>query len=135
MRAFGGDRRKPPQRKREVAAMETARCIGARVGVIRKRRGLTQADLAERIDRSVEAVSSLERGKHMPSFDILQRLASALDVPIQDFLAPAGCGSEAASPEHAALFSELLATARALPLADLEKAVKIIGVVAGQHGG
>lgn len=90
--------------------------------------------MAERIDRSVEAVSSLERGKHSPSLDILQRLASVLGVPIQDFLVPAGCGDKPDSPEHAALFSELLDTARAMPLSDLQMAVDLVGVVAKRYG-
>lgn len=113
--------------------MDSGRCIGARIGVIRKRRGLTQVELAERIDRSVEAVSSLERGKHAPSFDILQRLAAALDVPMHDFFAPAGGGAE--NPKRAALFSELQDAARGLPLADLELAAGMVGLLARRRGG
>jgi hypothetical protein len=62
-----------------------------------------------------------------------ERAAVALDVPIRDFFAPAG-GGEAESPKHAALFSELLANARGLPLADLEMTVEIVGVVARRRG-
>jgi transcriptional regulator with XRE-family HTH domain len=110
--------------------MESVRGVGARVGVIRRRRGLTQAELAGRIGRSAEAVSSLERGKHLPSLDILQRLAAALDMPIQEFFAPA---AEAESPEHAALYGELLDTARTLPLAELDLTVRIVATVARWH--
>jgi transcriptional regulator with XRE-family HTH domain len=114
--------------------MESAGCVGRRIRAIRKRRGLTQEQLAARIERSAETVSALERGRNMPTLGILRRLAVALDVPIRDFFAPAG-GGEAESPKHAALFSELLADARTLPLAELEMTVGIVGVVARRHGG
>lgn len=108
-------------------------CIGVRIGVLRRRRGLTQAELAGLIDRSVEAVSSLERGKHMPSLDILQRLSEALDVPVRDFFAPDGGDGD--NPKQAALYSELLDAARTLPLADLELAAGMVGLMARRIGG
>jgi transcriptional regulator with XRE-family HTH domain len=59
--------------------------VGLRVQTIRKRRGLTQEQLAERIGRTMESVSALERGKNFPSLATLERLATTLDVPIRDF--------------------------------------------------
>jgi transcriptional regulator with XRE-family HTH domain len=113
--------------------MESALCVGVRIAAIRKHRGLKQEQLAARIGRSANSVSALERGKHMPSFDTLRRLSAALGVPVREFFAPEG--GEADSPKQAALFSELLATARTLPPADLEMTVRIVGVVARRHGG
>lgn len=115
--------------------MESARCVGLRIGAIRRRRGLKQAELAARIDRTVVSVSGIERGVHPPSFDMLQRLASALGVPVRDFFAPGGDDGEADDPEQAALCGELLDTARTLPLADLQMTVDLVGVVARKHGG
>lgn len=114
--------------------MDTVRCVGVRIGAFRKRRGLTQAELAGRIGRTAESVSALERGRHTPSFETLQRLAAALDVPVREFFAPPG-GGVAESPRQAALFSELLATARTLPPADLELAAGIVGLMARKRGG
>ncbi len=51
------------------------------VRALRKRRGLTQAALAEHIDRSEVAVRAIERGASAPSFETLERLAIALQVP------------------------------------------------------
>ena len=56
------------------------RRVGQRIRAIRKRRRLTQADLAYLIDRSVEAISAVERGRSAPSLVTLVRLARALDI-------------------------------------------------------
>ena len=55
--------------------MESLSAIGVRVRTLRKRRGLTQAELAGRIGRSVEALSVLERGRSTPTLPVLGRLS------------------------------------------------------------
>lgn len=50
----------------------------------RKRAGLSQAQLAEKIDRQPNAVQRLESGETAPTFDTLERLADALDVDVRD---------------------------------------------------
>lgn len=110
--------------------MESLRGVGARIGAIRRRRGLTQKELAGQVGRSVNTVSSLERGQHLPGLGILQSLAAALDVPIREFFTP---GGEAENPELAALYGELLDTARTLPVAELEMTVQIVAIVARRH--
>ncbi|MCG8507285.1 MAG: helix-turn-helix domain-containing protein [Sphingomonadales bacterium] len=57
-----------------------SRRLGFRVRALRKHRRLKQEDLAGLIDRSVEAVSAIERGRTMPGYVTLARLAWALDV-------------------------------------------------------
>lgn len=59
--------------------------VALRIKTIRKQRKLTQGQLAERIDRTVFAVSQLERGLSLPNFETLERLSLALDVPVRDF--------------------------------------------------
>lgn len=58
-------------------AKEVGRCVRA----LRQQRGLTQAALAELIDRSEVAVRAIERGASAPSFETLERLTLALDIP------------------------------------------------------
>lgn len=60
------------------------RDIGLRIRARRLERRLTQEQLAEAIDRSVETVSNLERGVSLPNDATLDRLAQALDVSIDD---------------------------------------------------
>lgn len=126
--------------------MNAVRRVGARFRALREQRGLTQAELAGRIGRSVNAMSALERGVNKPTFDVLQRLAGALGVPVGDFFsAPGrdnggggdgdsgGGGGGGATP--AALFGALLTAARTLPPRDLELAAGIVGLMAKQRGG
>lgn len=59
--------------------------IGQRVKSARLQRGLTQAELAEVIDKAFETISNIERGKTAPSFSTLADIAEALEVPLKDF--------------------------------------------------
>ena len=66
--------------------MSKKRQIGLRVRAYRLERKLTQEQLAEMIDRTVETVSNLERGINLPNQSTLQRLARSLDVSLEDLL-------------------------------------------------
>jgi len=67
--------------------MELRKKFGNRLKQLRKFRGLTQEQLAERLDLSVEMVSFMERGIHAPSFETLGRLSEVLQLPVQDLFA------------------------------------------------
>ena len=58
--------------------------FGKRLRQLRRERGLTQEQLAEASDLSVDFVSLLERGVNAPSFETLEVLATVLDVPVRD---------------------------------------------------
>lgn len=58
--------------------------LGAVVKHHRKRLGLTQSQLAERIDRQPGTVQSLEAGSNAPTFETLVRLAAVFDIPLRD---------------------------------------------------
>ena len=58
--------------------------LGARVYELRSRSNLTQAQLAERAGVSNDTVSRIERGIRSPSFDVLDRLAKALDLEVRE---------------------------------------------------
>lgn len=59
--------------------------LGSRLSVLRKKRGLTQKDLARRINKSVSAVSSYETNTQMPPTDVLESIACVLNVSL-DYL-------------------------------------------------
>ena len=69
------------------------RQVGAMVRHHRERAGLTQGDVAEKINKSLETVGGIERGKAAPSFETLTDLSEALGVPVREFF---GAGSYAA---------------------------------------
>lgn len=56
--------------------------LGADLRALRKARGMTLADLAGRLGRSVGWLSQVERDMSAPSITDLRHLAAALDVPV-----------------------------------------------------
>lgn len=58
--------------------------LGVRIYELRLKTKLTQAQLAERVDVSNETISRIERGLRSPSFKVLERLASVLDVEVRE---------------------------------------------------
>ena len=59
--------------------------FGSRLSALRKKRGLTQRDLARRINKSVSAVSGYESNAQMPPTDVLESIACVLNVSL-DYL-------------------------------------------------
>lgn len=51
----------------------------------RERVGLTQTELADRTNKSLETIGKVERGAVAPSFDTLNDLSEALGVPVREF--------------------------------------------------
>ncbi len=58
--------------------------FGKRLQTLRRQAGLTQEQLAEATEISVDFISLVERGINAPSFDNLEKLAKALGVPYRD---------------------------------------------------
>lgn len=59
-----------------------SRTLGADLRALRKSRGLTLADLSDRLNRSVGWLSQVERDKSEPSITDLRHMAAALEVPV-----------------------------------------------------
>jgi len=64
-----------------------AGAVGAGIRRIRRRRHITQKDLAEQIGIRAGPLSNIESGKNLPSARVLLRLAQVLDVRVDDLLA------------------------------------------------
>lgn len=62
--------------------------FGKEVRSRRRARGMTQAQLAEAADLSLEWIGRIERGEGKPSLDVLEALAPALETTIADLFAP-----------------------------------------------
>lgn len=63
--------------------------IGAIIRELRRHKRLTQEDLAEKTNRSVDAISQIERGVNSPNVETLLRIAQAFEVPPEALLAGA----------------------------------------------
>ena len=58
--------------------------LGARIKKLRNSAGLTQAQLAERVDISDEFLSRMERGAKAPSLHTAEKVARALGVSMKE---------------------------------------------------
>lgn len=66
--------------------LELNQRIGKAIAKQRKSKGLTQAQLAEQLDISTDAMSRMERGSIMPTIGRLMQLADILECETADFL-------------------------------------------------
>lgn len=69
-----------------MANLELQKKFGKRLRYLRRDRDLTQEQLAELVDLSVNAISLLERGRTSPSFETLVNLAKALNLDVGELL-------------------------------------------------
>lgn len=59
-----------------------------RLRVLRAEREWSQADLADRLSVSRQAVNAIETGKHDPSLPLAFRIADVFDLPIEAIFRP-----------------------------------------------
>lgn len=60
--------------------------IGEKIRLLRKKAGLTQKELGQKLGISQAAIGQFETNRSNPQIETLQKIASALDVPVQDLL-------------------------------------------------
>lgn len=70
----------------ESPGMERTQEFGRMLRALREQRNLTQEDLAELIDRSVQAISKMERGLTFPKLETLIRISAKLGVPLREIV-------------------------------------------------
>lgn len=58
--------------------------VGLNLQAFRRERGLSQEELAHRADIHQTYLSGVERGRRNPSILVLQRIAAALDIDLED---------------------------------------------------
>lgn len=56
--------------------------FGKQLQQLRTHADLTQSQLAEACDVSIDTISNIERGIHGPRFELLERLANSLNIPV-----------------------------------------------------
>ena len=72
--------------------------IGTKIAEARKRKGLTQEELGEKLDLSFQAVSSWERGETVPDLKNLVRLRDVLGVSLDALTSDSDTGWELKNP-------------------------------------
>lgn len=88
-------------------ATSLASVIGRNIASVRKKRGLTQGAVAERIDVDAETVSRFERGAVMPGVATLERLCSVLDCSWMELLEGSSSDPQQIAPDIARLLAPL----------------------------
>lgn len=78
--------------------------LNENIKTIRKNKGFTQEDLANRLNVARQTVSKWEKGYSVPDADILSKMAEELDVSVSELL-----GAKEISPQESDLISEQLA--------------------------
>lgn len=58
--------------------------FGLRVQELRRRKDITQQELADAIDRSLDTIGNIETGRALTRIDTAERLANALDVDLPE---------------------------------------------------
>lgn len=75
-----------PRKRKQDNENRLAVRIGTNLRIGRARLGLTQGQLAERIDVEVETISRIETGAQLPSLARLEQIGLALDLPVAALL-------------------------------------------------
>lgn len=60
------------------------RQLGQRIKKLRQGKSLSQAELAEKIDKSVDTISNIERAQFLPRLETALSIADALDVKLHE---------------------------------------------------
>ena len=71
---------------------------GRYIAACRKKKKMTQKDLADRLGVTNKAVSKWETGQGMPDISVLLELARVLDVPVEAILEGGPAESESVQP-------------------------------------
>ena len=92
--------------------------LGKTIAKLRVRKGLTQAQLAEKIEMAAAHINRLEHDRMKPRPKTLERIAEALSVSKEDLMLAAG---HETPPELAAHDPELASLLSQIPLLDSEQ--------------
>jgi transcriptional regulator with XRE-family HTH domain len=109
--------------------MDPKHRLGLRIKALRTHKGLSQEEVAELVERSVDAISKIERGVSLPSLDTLIRLSEPLGVTVAELLEPLW-HEGTVDPARAELELALLQLARSLDDRSLRIAVAQVRALA-----
>lgn len=65
--------------------MDNKKKLCLKIKELRKRKGLTQEELAELIQMEQNSISVMESGRNFPTLGTLEKIAKVLDVNLSDF--------------------------------------------------
>jgi transcriptional regulator with XRE-family HTH domain len=104
-----------------------------RLQAARRQRGLTQEELAFKINKTAESISNIERGIQLPSIETLAYLAHELGIPLAEFLNDIP-GQKRMPADRLRMETQLREIARDLSNNDLATAIGLLEVLARKSG-
>jgi transcriptional regulator with XRE-family HTH domain len=108
--------------------------IAIRVRQARGRAGISQEELASRIDRVVETVSNIERGKSLPTLATLELIANEFGVPVHELVGAGGSELGKRSAKRIELETRAIATLARMDDKQAALAVSILELMAERKG-
>lgn len=105
--------------------MKTAELLARGMRRLREQRGMTQAQLAEAVERHEQFISQLERGKRAPGIETIDALASVFGVEPWELLR-AGGGRAAPASKRDVLVHRLGAVVESWPEADHDRLLGVL---------
>ena len=99
--------------------------IGQKIRKIRKAHGLSQEELAEKVDISTTHMSHIETGNTKLSLQVLVDIAAALEVRTDDLLNDAPGSSQNAAMDEIAAVLERCTAKESKVIADMVRATKL----------
>lgn len=111
--------------------MQLGEQIGRRIKSLREAKGLTQAQVADKLRKSVETISNFERGKTLTSVVTLGQLARILNVGIADFFQDSAPADDDADMSDSAII--VRNAAEMLSEDDLEIVAGLVKVLEGRR--
>lgn len=90
-------------RRKDATKMFDSSKAGKQIALLRKSKGITQEELAQRLSVSPQAISKWENGHTMPEVSMLAELSEILGATIDEILLPTGIIPTNANFEHVLL--------------------------------
>lgn len=113
-----------------VMADDIKSALAVRLREARRQSKLSQEQLADKVGRSVDGISNIERGVNLPSLDILIDICRALSISAAELVEE--LQSPAVSPERQELEWRLRSLCHNLPERDLPLVIDLIAAVRRQ---
>lgn len=89
--------------------------FGKKVRYFRKIADLTQSQLSQRVDKTEETISNIERGITSTGIELMQDLAKALNVQVVDFFVEKSAINENLDKETFTLLNEIMEALQTKP--------------------
>lgn len=94
------------------AKKQRSNFVGAKVRRIRKERGFTQSELAQRIDVIQSDLCRMEKGEYKVSLDVLFRILAVFEMNVAEFFDEPGVAAGGQEQELVEVFRDLSYEAR-----------------------